>query len=568
LILSGNTVTIKFQSLLFSDEKMTIVRKLKICLVGIISAIFLLFNYTGADTIQVEGDIGSTVTAYITKRLSSSGLEKDITYKMFFPESFTETVNTQNISRLRKSYAPAPATVNELKDDFGNSSVELTWNKNVRIIQIDLQFNAVTLGNFTNLSSEAPFPVILSEGDNIYLTTTKLSPADDFYINYIGRALSYNLNRQIDVVNSIFIWLDKNIRLSNLPENSSPSDALSVLQKLEGDDKGVSNLAAAIFKGIGIPVRVVKGVSFQKEIIISINKQKYIYDHSNNTRYWVEIYFPDIGWISYDPRGMHFGVTSHLVKFSAGPDSDYVSGGWGVSSENVDIQEDYIYDIKADFSNLKFQSFKNNSYDKIVLSPVVSVGDNFPQEPSLEIEGLQLETTPVETETGATGIFFDNSTISQSLDIVATRNKVYAQKVNLEFPITVTEIRLPLVKFGDEGNIWVDIFSDKDGIPGERLFRTYRIDSTRLRFMMIENPWLTFPVGKKTASFLESGSYWLALRSSGTCIFNWYASEGNVFGTKDDTRYMDVSRENRLWNHIMNFDMNFQLIGRREEVKE
>ncbi len=535
---------------------------------GIIFAFFLFFNYTGADTIQVEGEMRSTVTAYITQRLSSSGLENDVTYKMFIPESYTETLNAQKISWLRKSYGPPPATINEFKDDFGNNVVELTWNKNVHIIQIDLQFNAETFVNFTTLSSESPFPVTLSDGDSKYLTSTELSPADDFYINYIGRALSYNLNRQIDVVNSIFIWLDKNIRLSNLPENSSSGDALSVLQKREGGDKGVCNLAAALLKGIGIPVRVVKGVSFQKEITINIDKQKYIFDHSNNNRYWIEIYFPDIGWVSYDPRGMHFGVTSHLVKFSAGPDSDYVSGGWGVSAENADTQGDYIYDIKSDFSNLEFQSFKKNNFDKIVLSPVVSVGDETPQEPSLEIEGLQLENIPVELETGAIGILFDNSTLTQSLDIVATRNKVYAQKFTLKFPITVTEIRLPLIKFSDEGNIWVDFFADKDGVPGDRLFRTYRIDSTKLRFMMIENPWLTFPVGKKTASFLDSGSYWLALRSSGTCIFNWYASEGNVLGTKDDTKYMDVSLENRQWNHIMNFDMNFQLTGRREEVKE
>ncbi len=103
---------------------------------GIIFAFFLFFNYTGADTIQVEGEMRSTVTAYITQRLSSSGLENDVTYKMFIPESYTETLNAQKISWLRKSYGPPPATINEFKDDFGNNVVELTWNKNVHIIQI------------------------------------------------------------------------------------------------------------------------------------------------------------------------------------------------------------------------------------------------------------------------------------------------------------------------------------------------------------------------------------------------------------------------------------------------
>jgi transglutaminase-like putative cysteine protease len=547
---------------------MTIVRKLKICITGAIPVFFILLNFAAADIIHVEGEMGSNVTAYITHRLANRGSENRITYKLHFPKSYTEPLNTQTITGLRKYYVPPPIDIKEFKDDFGNSGIELSWDKNVRIIQLDIQFNAVTLGNFTTLSSESPYPFPLSEDDKIYLTSTELSPADEFYINYIGRALSYNQNRQIDVVNSIFLWLDRNIRLSLPSEEISYHDALTVLKKRTGDDKGICNLAAALLKGLGIPVRVVNGISFQKEIIINIDNQEYIYDHSNNTRFWIEVFFPDVGWVSYDPRGMHFGITSHLIKFSAGPDSDYVSGGWDINEENADIQEDYIYDIKSDYSKLEFHSYNENSLDKIVLAPVVHVGDTIPQEPSLEIEGLQLEETPIELETGATGMLFDNSNISQSLDIVATRNKVYAQKFTTSFPITVTEIRLPLIKFGDEGNIWVDVFNDVDGVPGERLFRTYRINSTRLRFMMIENPWLIFPVGKNTASFLKSGSYWLALRSSGTCIFNWYASEGNVLGTKDDTRYMDVGQSKRHWNHILNFDMNFQLVGKREEIKD
>jgi transglutaminase-like putative cysteine protease len=547
---------------------MITVSKLNICLIGAIHAVFIFINAAAADIIQVEGEMNTTVTTYITNRLTNGGSESPIKFKMYLPESYTETLNTQTISRLRKSYIPPPDEIKEFEDDFGNSGVELLWSNSVRIIQLDMQFNADTLGNFTTLSSEAPFPFTLSDEYQIYLASTELSPADDFYINYIGRALSYDLGRQIDVVNSIFVWLDRNIRLSLRPEDNISRDALSVLKKRAGDDRGICNLAASLLKGLGIPVRVVNGISFQKEIIIKIKNQEYIYDHSNNTRYWIEVYFPDIGWVSYDPRGMHFGITSHLIKFSVGPDSDYVTGGWEGKWGTADIQEDLIYDIKSDSSNLELHSFKENSVDKIVLSPVVQAGDVLLKEPSLEIEGLQPEKVQAEPETGSTGILFDNSNISQSLDIAATRNKVYAQKVITHFPIKVTQIRLPLVKFGDEGYIWIDIFKDRDGVPGKRLFRTYRINSTRLRFMMIENPWLTFPVGKDTDSFLEIGSYWLALRSSGTCIFNWYANEGNVTGTKDDTRYMDVSQEKRQWNHIMNFDLNFQLVGRREENRD
>jgi hypothetical protein len=71
-------------------------------------------------------------------------------------------------------------------------------------------------------------------------------------------------------------------------------------------------------------------------------------------------------------------------------------------------------------------------------------------------------------------------------------------------------------------------------------------------------------VGKKTDTYLEKGSYWIALRSSGSTIFNWYASSGNVIGSAHDTRFRDVSLKNSHWNNIMNFDLTFQVFGNKE----
>ena len=91
--------------------------------------------------------------------------------------------------------------------------------------------------------------------------------------------------------------------------------------------------------------------------------------------------------------------------------------------------------------------------------------------------------------------------------------------------------------------------------------RTYTIRSTVIRHMMEDNPWIAFPVGKKTESGLQPGTYWIALRSSGDCIFNWHASEGNVVGGSKDTRFMDISLKKPLWSNVVNYDMNFQIVG-------
>jgi len=316
---------------------------------------------------------------------------------------------------------------------------------------------------------------------------------------------------------------------------------------------------------MGIPVRVVRGLSFQKELSIKAENQTYIYNHPNGERFWVEVFFPDIGWVSYDPRGTHFGTTSHVIKLSAGPDSDHILEMWSIVEEHIDIQKEYIYDVKSDYSNIIFKGLKNGEVDKIVLTPLVTDVNEYQNEPNLDIEGLQIDTASEEPEAEITGMIFQNSDISHSLDLIATRNKVYAQKFSVSFPFTLTGINLPLIKFGDEGRIWIEIFADENGFPGKKLFRTYSINSPKIRYMMIENPWLSFPVGKKTDSYLQNGDYWLALRSSGNCIFNWYAREGNVIGTGNDTRYMDVSKKKQHWDNIMNMDLNFQIFGKHGE---
>jgi hypothetical protein len=168
---------------------------------------------------------------------------------------------------------------------------------------------------------------------------------------------------------------------------------------------------------------------------------------------------------------------------------------------------------------------------------------------------------------GVEGTILQNSDISHSVDRDATRVRVYTQKFHLDYPVTINEVQLPLLKLADEGKIWVEIYSDENGVPAQQLFRTYSLDSNRVRFMMVENPWLVFPVGKKTNSLLAPGDYWFMLRSSGSCIFHWYASEGNVAGDKMDTLFRDVGKKRPDWKNIINCDMNFQIIGRREEFQ-
>ncbi len=531
------------------------IKKLNGICLALLVFLFIYAHSLNASIIQIEGEMGSTATAYVKRMFSSYQQTKNLIYRMYLPQSFSEGINTQIVTKLRKSFANYPTEINEFTDEYGNIGLELLWNKEIRFVQLDLQFTVQTFSSFTPVNSNARFPVTVHDEAIQFLISTDMSPTNDFYINYIGRSLSKNLSREIDVVTSIFLWVDKNIRLS---PSSGEYDALSVLKRREGNEKGICNLIVALFKGLGIPSRVVYGFSFQKEVQVKIENTNIVYDLPNSERYWVEVFFPDTGWVSYDPRGMYFGTIPHVIKLSVGPDSDYVSEKWSVEMGEINVQKEFIFDIKTDTKAITYLTTVAPDIDKLILSPPLPDFNAKINEPDLNIEGLQRVSPDEESE--ETGILYDNSDIVKSLDIDATRKRVYAQKIMIDFTVLLKEVRLPLLKFADEGKIWVEFFTDEDGIPGKLLFRTYSINSSRVGFMMMDNPWLVFPFGNKPKPQLEFGNYWFMLRSSGSCIFNWFATEGNVIGEKNDTIYRDVGVKKLNWNNILNYDMNFQLI--------
>jgi transglutaminase-like putative cysteine protease len=534
----------------------------------ILAGLFVLSSpLSWAEIITVQGEMSTSVTAYLTRRFSSYSEAKNLTYRMYLPDSQTEGLYTQNISRLRKTFNPFPTETKEFVDEYGNRGIELIWNKEIRVIQTDLQFSAQVFSNFYTIDSTAPYPTSNDERLNLFIASTELAPANDFMINYVGRSLAYGLDREVDVVKNTLLWLDEHIDLARDTETEKDYDALSVLKMKKGNERGICNLTVSIFKGLGIPARVVYGLSFQKEITIITEQDRYLYDYANDEKLWVEVYFPDLGWIAYDPVGTHFGTVSHVIKFSIGPDSDFAVDRWEIELGDVIEFKEFIFDVKNDLVKLDIQGFDPEEKSRIIISAPIQGFNPSTKKPELDVgrEAAAEEEAPPQ-ETGDKAVIGQNSDISRPLDVVATQNRVYAQRFNLEHPCILTEIQLPLIKFSDEGRIWLEVYSDDGGKPGKVLFKTYSIHSLRVRFMMMDNPWLSFPVGSKTDSYLEEGYYWIALRSSGNCIFNWYAACGNVFGISSDTRYKDVSLKSPDWDSVLNYDMNFRILGNRKAV--
>jgi hypothetical protein len=134
----------------------------------------------------------------------------------------------------------------------------------------------------------------------------------------------------------------------------------------------------------------------------------------------------------------------------------------------------------------------------------------------------------------------------------------YAQVVELAKPVTVHNIALALHNFGGEGHLWVDIFKDNDGQPGEILHTTQMIALEEISGKPGYR-WVTFHFRDKERPVLKPGPYWIALGFSGQPVVNWFYTYGKPVGPVYGTRYKSIFAKE--WSGALNYEFNYKVTG-------
>jgi len=126
--------------------------------------------------------------------------------------------------------------------------------------------------------------------------------------------------------------------------------------------------------------------------------------------------------------------------------------------------------------------------------------------------------------------------------------------------MVLSQISLALQKFGGQsGELWLELFADKDRKPAARIAESRRIAVSAL-LARGGYRWVIFDVAPDTQGLvLPPGRYWAVLRSLGDGIFNWYFSLGNAYGEPDDSR--SSPRGVGDWSNILNYRFNFRVTG-------
>ena len=174
------------------------------------------------------------------------------------------------------------------------------------------------------------------QGLEEYLKSTATIDSDHPAIIAKASELAEGEDDLFKVVFNLASWVEENIEYDLNTVTSTASQKGSwVLENGEGVCDEMTTLFVAMARSLGIPARFVSGISYtnSEEIVSAVG--------SNWAGHgWAEIYFPEVGWVSFDVTFNQYGyidVTHLKLRDGFDPTEPAVKYEW--VSDGVDLQK-------------------------------------------------------------------------------------------------------------------------------------------------------------------------------------------------------------------------------------
>jgi hypothetical protein len=149
------------------------------------------------------------------------------------------------------------------------------------------------------INRKLTYPVTGVEEFREYLQPTKTIDSDNIFIAKQAADLAEGKDDLFDVVFTLAQWTEENIQynLSTLTADAA-LPASWVLKNRVGVCDEMTSLFIAMARALGIPARFVKGISY--------TTSEY-FDRNWLPHGWAEVYFPEFGWVAFDPTFGQYG---------------------------------------------------------------------------------------------------------------------------------------------------------------------------------------------------------------------------------------------------------------------
>lgn len=217
---------------------------------------------------------------------------------------------------------------------------------------------------FGHVTKKIPFPLTsIPPEARPYLEPSEHIDSADPDIVTMANRLAQGKDDLFVVVSDIAIWTKSTVayNLSTLTAEVSQK-ASWVLENKQGVCDELTSLFIAMLRALGIPARFVTGVSYTASPL---------FPERWGAHGWAEVYFPDIGWIPFDPTFGEYGwVDPGHVKMMVSKDPTEPSTRFEWRGTNADLK------------------FKEPDID----AAITAVGERLPPVVALSIKPLYDET--------------------------------------------------------------------------------------------------------------------------------------------------------------------------------
>ncbi len=280
-----------------------------------------------SETIVLEGRLDSTVRVSKEMEWRVDRPLSQLVVRFALPARFSNRAVAQDVEDVQLAFDPQPSKVEEERDHMGNGRKKITWDRPVRDVKVTMVYDATLHVLLSPMESKAPFPLgKVGSEERQFLSATGFVQKDNGEIRSLADELTRDAKTEYGAVTSIMEYVADNIKYAY---NPPASDALHTLHVRSGNCTNMAHLSMALLRACGIPARMVGGTSLNKQWRIPIDDYKQIIQTMGQGGHaWIEVYFPDLGWLSYDPKQSKQFTSSRHVKETQGLDQTDIVDSW------------------------------------------------------------------------------------------------------------------------------------------------------------------------------------------------------------------------------------------------
>ncbi|MCF8086650.1 MAG: transglutaminase-like domain-containing protein [Desulfotignum sp.] len=249
-----------------------------------------------------------------------SGITKYI-YNYPLPQNYDYGINSQSADFPTIIFTPQPDSSEIKTDDFGNQYVELVWNNPLSgTIQGKVTGDIATTADWDQFVTSDLFPVDNSQIPQDaapFLAATDQVQSDNSMLISLADDLTDGLDQQWQAATAICGWVMDNIAYGPNPN----IDAVSTYTDKVGDCSNFSHLAGALLRAAGIPARIVVGLALSNPYSLPYQSGNFTsIDWSPGPHAWLEVYYPSLGWVPYEPQRDLHHIDTRRISYGAGKD--------------------------------------------------------------------------------------------------------------------------------------------------------------------------------------------------------------------------------------------------------